>query len=216
MGINISDTKLFSEFAEYTSAQERIPLGKKSKKVAASKRKEAMQEMIEDACVVGLGRCRRLFTNYIYRAEEDDETMEWEQEQLRRGGHLANDRIDAASTKQVYKAAPSRSISHSFSFLLTQMFLVPTSTPIPTLGPAIARLTQSLTALTTSHATNTTAMSSLAEEREQLDKKEQEMREMVRNAEAKRSWFVAFREWVESVATFLDEKVCAIFFVRKI
>lgn len=40
------------EFAEYTSAQERIPLGKKSKKVAASKRKETMQEMIADACVL--------------------------------------------------------------------------------------------------------------------------------------------------------------------
>jgi GC-rich sequence DNA-binding factor len=47
----------------------------------------------------------------------------------------------------------------------------------------------------------------LAEEREQLDKKEKEMREMVRKAETKRTWFVAFREWVESVATFLDEKV---------
>lgn len=78
------------------------------------------------------------------------------------------------------------------------------------LGPAIARLTQSLTVLTTSHMSNTAAMSSLAEEREQLDKREQEMREMVRKAEAKRSWFVAFREWVESVATFLDEKVCTI------
>lgn len=33
------------------------------------------------------------------------------------------------------------------------------------------------------------------------------MREMVRKAEAKKSWFVAFSEWVESVATFLDEKV---------
>lgn len=40
-----------AEFAEFTSAQERIPLGKKSKKVAANKRKEAMQEMIEDAYV---------------------------------------------------------------------------------------------------------------------------------------------------------------------
>jgi GC-rich sequence DNA-binding factor len=26
-------------------------------------------------------------------------------------------------------------------------------------------------------------------------------------AEAKRSWFAAFREWIETVATFLDEKV---------
>lgn len=55
-------------------------------------------------------------------------------------------------------------------------------------------------------------MSTLAEEREQLDKREAEMREMVRVAEGKRSWFVAFREWVESVATFLDEKVPSEYF----
>lgn len=30
---------------------------------------------------------------------------------------------------------------------------------------------------------------------------------MIAKAEDKRSWFSAFREWVESVATFLDEKV---------
>jgi GC-rich sequence DNA-binding factor len=36
------------------------------------------------------------------------------------------------------------------------------------------------------------------------------MREMVRKAEAKRSWFVAFRGWVESVTPFLEERVRAI------
>ena len=41
-----------AEFAEYTSAQERIALGKKSKKVEAKKRREAMKELIVDACVV--------------------------------------------------------------------------------------------------------------------------------------------------------------------
>lgn len=51
-------------------------------------------------------------------------------------------------------------------------------------------------------------MSSLAQERAQLEQKEEEMREMIVKAEEKRSWFTAFREWVESVATFLDEKVC--------
>ena len=40
-----------TEYAEYTSAQERIALGKKSRKVEASKRKDAMQEMIADAYV---------------------------------------------------------------------------------------------------------------------------------------------------------------------
>lgn len=39
------------EFAEYTSAQERIALGKKSRKKEASRRREAMAEMINDAYV---------------------------------------------------------------------------------------------------------------------------------------------------------------------
>ena len=49
-------------------------------------------------------------------------------------------------------------------------------------------------------------MTSLAEERESLDAREKEMRSMVEKAEMKRSWFNAFRDWVETVATFLDEK----------
>jgi GC-rich sequence DNA-binding factor len=89
-------------------------------------------------------------------------------------------------------------------------FSVPPVTPIPTLGPAIARLTSSLSALTTSHADSTATMASLAEERLQLEAREKEMRDMIEKAEAKRSWFAAFREWIENVATFLDEKVCQI------
>ncbi len=50
-------------------------------------------------------------------------------------------------------------------------------------------------------------MASLADERQALGLKEKEMRSMVEKAEQKRSWFHAFREWVEAVATFLDEKV---------
>ncbi|KDQ62610.1 hypothetical protein JAAARDRAFT_203706 [Jaapia argillacea MUCL 33604] len=159
----------FPEFSEYTSAQERIALGKKGKKLEAKKRREEMQELIADA------------------DEVDDETMEWEQEQLRRGGYRPEDSTEA--TKQTYKAAS-----------------IPMETPIPTLSAAIFRLTQSLTSLTTSHAQNTTSMTTLAEERTQLETREQEMRDMIAKAEAKRSWFAAFREWVESVATFLDEK----------
>lgn len=50
-------------------------------------------------------------------------------------------------------------------------------------------------------------MLSLGEEQLQLEAREKEMRDMIAKAEDKRSWFAAFREWVESVATFLDEKV---------
>ncbi|KZT09212.1 uncharacterized protein LAESUDRAFT_810841 [Laetiporus sulphureus 93-53] len=157
------------EYAEYTSAQERIALGKKSRKVEARKRREEMNEMIVDA------------------EEEDEETIEWEQEQLRRGGLRFEETTKAA--KPTYKPAP-----------------IPPITPIPTLGAAVTRLTQSLTALTTSHAQHSVSMASLGQEQEQLEARGKEMRELIAKAEDKRSWFAAFREWVESVATFLDEK----------
>jgi GC-rich sequence DNA-binding factor len=51
-------------------------------------------------------------------------------------------------------------------------------------------------------------VASLADERAQLDAQEAELRGLITKAEEKRSWFAAFTEWVESVATFLDEKVC--------
>ena len=94
MHILLEDMKVdavFKEFADYTSAQDRIALGKKSRKVEAAKRREAMKEMIEDVYVGD---------------EEDEETKEWESEQLRRGGHHAPEPT-ASKVKQVYKPAPS-------------------------------------------------------------------------------------------------------------
>ncbi|KAF9483419.1 hypothetical protein BDN70DRAFT_873928 [Pholiota conissans] len=163
------------EFAEYTSAQERIALGKKSRKVEAAQRRDAMKELIADA------------------DEEDEETIEWEQEQLRRGGHRTPEPSGSAIAKKVYKAAP-----------------IPPSTPLPSLGPSISRLTEQLTQLTISHANNSATLNSLAQERIQVDDREKEMREMVEKAEAKRAWFGDFKEWTESVAGFLDEKYPAL------
>jgi GC-rich sequence DNA-binding factor len=40
---------MFLEFADYTAAQERIALGKKSRKKEAVKRREEMAELIADA-----------------------------------------------------------------------------------------------------------------------------------------------------------------------
>lgn len=159
------------EFADFTSAQERIALGKKSKKVEASKRRDEMKELIEDA------------------EEVDDEMEEWEQAQLRRGGMRAEEETALASVKQVYKAAP-----------------IPPLTPIPTLDSAVARLTQATTSLTQSHGQNTSTMTALSAEHNLLDERENEMRQLITKAELKRSWFAAFRDWIETVATFLEEK----------
>jgi GC-rich sequence DNA-binding factor len=179
-------------------------LGKKSRKVEARKRREEMNEMIIDAYVIHI-ECY-YSSLMMYSEEQDEETMEWEQEQLRRGG-LRQETPEKAP-KAVYKPAPSVFFSALAVYHIFRLIrLVPTNTPIPDLDAAIARLKGSLTSLTASHQQNTASMSSLAQERAQLEKKEQEMRDMIVKAEEKRSWFAAFREWVESVATFLDEKV---------
>ncbi|KAG7098864.1 hypothetical protein E1B28_000767 [Marasmius oreades] len=159
------------EFAEYTSAQERVALSKQSRKVEASQRREKMKEMIAEAD----------------EDDEDEETAEWEQEQSRRGGHFIKDLPQVK--EQTYKPAP-----------------IPPVTPIPTLSASLARLTRQMAQLTTSHAHNTAALNSLALEREQVDEREKELRELVGKAEEKRAWFGSFSEWVEGVAGFLDEK----------
>lgn len=57
-----------------------------------------------------------LHTHSLNREEEDDETIEWEQEQLRRGGHTTPDSSSkSAPVKQTYKPAPSRQSSTIFS-----------------------------------------------------------------------------------------------------
>ncbi|KIY45206.1 hypothetical protein FISHEDRAFT_67141 [Fistulina hepatica ATCC 64428] len=176
------------EYAEYTSAQERIALGKKSRKTEASKRRDVMREMIEDA------------------EELDEESTEWEQEILRRGGLSGTPDTAKSQTKLIYKPTPSACLCTNFLNEPHVLVSVPLATPLPTLGAAMARLTAQLSQLTTSHASNTNLMSSLAKEREEIDKREQEMRDLVERAETKRAWFSDFQDWVESVAGFLDEK----------
>lgn len=139
--------------------------------------------------------------------EEDEEAMQWEQEQLRRGGHRTPE-PSTPKVKQVYRPAPSVYIpSFTHPVYSNSLSLVPATTTVPTLPPVISRLSQQLAQLTTSHANNTAALNTLALEREQVDEREKEMREMVVKAEDKRAWFGDFRDWIESVASFLDEKV---------
>jgi hypothetical protein len=68
-----------------------------------------MEEMIADAYVSSPLPPKCIHTYTIFREEEDEETMEWEHEQLRRGGHQTPEPSSSSSkVKQVYKAAPSK------------------------------------------------------------------------------------------------------------
>jgi len=149
------------------------------------------------------------YTHVLSREEEDEETMEWEHEQLRRGGHRTPE-PSSSKVKEIYRAAPSKqplSMTSLGPHTEVLIFTVPLATPIPLLGPAISRISEQLSLLTTSHGKNMATLTSLAKERTEVDDREKEMRELVEEAESKRAWFEGFKEWTESVAGFLDEKV---------
>jgi hypothetical protein len=69
------------------------------------------------------------------------------------------------------------------------------------------RISQIVSSITTSHVQNTASISTISTELAQLDDHETDLRETITRTEEKRSWFTDFREWLENVATFLDEKV---------
>jgi GC-rich sequence DNA-binding factor len=79
------------------------------------------------------------------------------------------------------------------------------------LESSVTRISQIMTSMTASHEQNTTSVSTLSAELVQLDERETELRDIVTRTEEKRSWFADFREWLESVAAFLDEKVVLAF-----
>ncbi|KZS89449.1 hypothetical protein SISNIDRAFT_416795 [Sistotremastrum niveocremeum HHB9708] len=120
--------------------------------------------------------------------EEDEETKEWEAKQRQRGGYLEAPQL-AEAEKPVYKPTP-----------------IPPPIPVPQLEPSIARLTQAMADLSTSHASRTSRLSAIADERAALDKKEAELRELIAKAEEKRRWFAEMQENVDNVGEFLDEK----------
>ncbi|KAI0283947.1 nineteen complex-related protein 2-domain-containing protein [Russula aff. rugulosa BPL654] len=126
----------------------------------------------------------------IADAEEiDEETQEWERAQIKRSGLKPDEGPSVPATTPIYKPTP-----------------IPPLTETPSLESSVMRLSQTITSVTASHAQNTTSISALSAEQVQLDERETDLRDIVTRAEGKRSWFADFRDWLESVATFLDEK----------
>ena len=85
--------------------------------------------------------------------------------------------------------------------------IVPNVTSLPTLAAAMSRLSGTLSNAQTAHTAHENSVEAIQAEQEQLSSKELEMRDLVTNAEAKRAWLSDFHEWMETIATFLDEKV---------
>lgn len=126
--------------------------------------------------------------------EQDEETMEWELAQVKRA--VPAEYEAEKSQKQQprsYKPSP-----------------IPTPSSIPTLDSAISRISHTLTNFTASHTQSTDAIAALTDEQMKFDVEEAELRRQVEHAEEKRAWFQTFRDRVETVAEFLDEKFPAL------
>jgi hypothetical protein len=98
--------QLMADMADYTEANERLFLGKKANKTAARRLQGEIGEMIADRSVAYF-RYRIELTSSEADAEDDEETREWEEAQVRRGGTWEAEKPIAKQPKQTYAAAPS-------------------------------------------------------------------------------------------------------------
>lgn len=128
------------EFAKYTSARERIVLGKKSRKAEAKKRREEMESLIAETV-------------------EDDEEE--------RTKFIERDTVITPPSATWQTPAPQ--VCRPSPVLAT--------IPTPTLEPAVARLSQTLSNLAISHSNNVSAMNSTADELAQVEEKVEVLRQ---------------------------------------
>lgn len=173
------------------------------------KRREEMEILIADT----YGMSSEAFTPLTFR-------LGWKMVKRRRNGNRSKyDERDISTTRSRWypnlkctSHLPVRACGRT-SPVSSDVRIVPAMVPIPTLEPAIARLSQTLSNLTTSHSNNISEMTAAADELSQIEEREKELREAIENTEIQRSWFTAFREFLEGVAHFLEEKVkCSLLF----
>jgi GC-rich sequence DNA-binding factor len=184
---------VFLDHPEYTGAQETIPLGRKATKARAKQQRENMVELIDEA---------------EDDAFEDEEGKAWEEAQIRRAAHTRTE--EPAETRRVYRAAPSQCFYWSLgSFLVAEpSVVVPQPSTLPSLKFVQARLSNSYSALERSHNEHLAVLENCDKERAELDRQETDVRQQVATTSERFDWFVDFKEWVEDVANFLENKVC--------
>lgn len=174
------------EFADYTGATERIPIGEKAEKEWKEQQRKQMEAAVrgdfdQDALLPG--------NTVVEEMDEDEE--EWERAQLRRTQLFPSTSADAHSREpSPYRAAP-----------------IPSATPLPSVSTCSTRLALTLRALEQSTAASAAVISSTSKELDGLEAAERENQLDVATMEAKASWFNELDEFVGSLARFIEEKM---------
>jgi hypothetical protein len=104
----------------------------------------------------------------------------------------------------------SSPLQMSSCLMLTLLLPVPEPSALPTLKFVQARLSNAFSALERSHNEHVVVLENCEKERAELDRQETDVRQQVATASDRFDWFVDFKDWVEDVANFLENKVCSI------
>ncbi|KAH9814115.1 nineteen complex-related protein 2-domain-containing protein [Melampsora americana] len=167
------------EHAEYTGATERVPLGKKAGLLAEAKKKAGMEAMVLET---------------LGDMDQDDEELEWEAAQIRRGGVGASAmKHTAEAAKQVYRPAS-----------------IPEHAAVATFNAVENRLRESLDRIQTSFDQQSEAAVYFATEDQSLERQESDLRQEVEKEAIRQQFFQELNTFVEDINSFFTSKWSAL------
>ncbi|EGG06384.1 uncharacterized protein MELLADRAFT_106674 [Melampsora larici-populina 98AG31] len=167
------------EHAEYTGATERVPLGEKAGLLAEAKRKAGMEAMVSDT---------------LGDMDQDDEEMEWEAAQIRRGGIGASAmKHTTEAPNQVYRPAS-----------------IPEHAVVATFNSVESQLLESLDRIQISLDQQSEAAVYFATEDQNLQRQESDLRQEVEKEAARQQFFQELNTFVEDLNSFFTSKWAAL------
>lgn len=173
------------EHAEYTGATDRVPLGQKAGMLAEAKKKAGMEAMILDT------------EGDI--DEGNEEELEWEAAQIRRGG------IGGSATKTTTEVAPE----------LYRPASIPAHSALASFNTVESRLLKSLEEMQASLDQQSDTAVYFTTEREALQKQETDLRQEVEKEAARQHFFQEMNTFVDDINSFFTAKWPALEQVEK-
>lgn len=178
------------EFAEFTGATERIPIGERAEQEWKDRQRREMEAAVRGD----------FDQDAVVEDEMNEDEEEWERAQLRRTQTLPHHSTSQPPSRE---ASPFRPAP------------IPASVPLPSVGTCSTRLELTLRALEQSTAASTAVITSTAKELDTLDAAERENKLDVAAVEDKAGWFNELDEFVASLARFMEEKMVKVEEVEK-
>lgn len=160
------------ELGQY--GDEKLPLGKKAEKEQQRLKKAGIKEMLME----------------VDFDDEDDEIMQWEMEQIKKGGHSLK-----TSTNQSQSKKPILNIS------------IPTVTSIKSISDVQTILEQKMNDLRYLHNTHQSELVQIQKNIDNLVKSSEQMENELQTTKKRYTYFQELKTFVDDLVEFLDAKV---------